>query len=351
LKDDEKETVVKEEKAKKAKKGKKKKSKKKRRCSSSNNDDLVVGETDVSQRKKKKTKTNRDFDKEAQESDVEESLEGALVDGEMVLIDRKSGKVYSGLDRRENGERKEIGKVSKSGSIVLKKAEKDREGEAEIEKPEFPFETDADDHCESPLQAYKDIVPFLKDFNERKASSGETLIYDPYFCNGAVIENFNLLGFSRVYNRKEDCYKVWSTSSYPSHDLLVTNPPYSGDHIEKLIDHVTSKSYGNRPFLLLMPQWVHKKEYYISKTKGIRPFYVVPHRRYVYLPPPAFRESKKSDVHKKSSPFVSMWFVWGGTTQQNERWLSTISRRITDCDIARSRSALRDLRRKGNKKK
>mmetsp|Transcript_22641 Transcript_22641/g.55958 ORF Transcript_22641/g.55958 Transcript_22641/m.55958 type:complete len:138 (-) Transcript_22641:917-1330(-) len=124
LKDDEKETVVKEEKAKKAKKGKKKKSKKKRRCSSSNNDDLVVGETDVSQRKKKKTKTNRDFDKEAQESDVEESLEGALVDGEMVLIDRKSGKVYSGLDRRENGERKEIGKVSKSGSIVLKKAEK-----------------------------------------------------------------------------------------------------------------------------------------------------------------------------------------------------------------------------------
>lgn len=218
------------------------------------------------------------------------------------------------------------------------------------ENTEFPFETDADDHCESPLQAYKDIVPFLNDLNERKSSNGEMCIYDPYFCNGAVIDNFVSLGFSRVYNRKEDCYKVWGTSSYPSHDLLVTNPPYSGDNIEKLIDHVTSESFGNRPWMLLMPQWVHKKDYYISKTKGIRPFYVVPHRRYVYIPPASFRESKKSDVHKKSSPFVSMWFIWGGTSQQNERWLSRVSKQITDCGIARSKSSLRDLRRKGNKK-
>ncbi|CAJ1967107.1 unnamed protein product [Cylindrotheca closterium] len=338
-----------------AKKRKQKKSKRKRHSSPSNNEDLVVGETDVSPRKKKKAKKSRDVADKDQESNVEESLEGSLVDGEIVLIDRKSGKVYSGLERGENGGRKEIGKASESGSIDLYKSEKgtvkNTEENAEIEKPEFPFETDADDHCESPLQAYKDIVPFLKDFNERKASTGELCIYDPYFCNGAVIENFNSLGFSKVYNRKEDCYKVWGTSSYPSHDLLVTNPPYSGDHIEKLIDHVTSKSFGNRPFLLLMPQWVHKKDYYISKTKGIRPFFVVPRKRYIYLPPPSFRKSKKSDVHKKSSPFVSMWFVWGGTTQQNERWLSAISKRITDCDIARSKSALRDLRRKGNMKK
>lgn len=335
----------------KAKKSKKKKSKKKRSRGSSKNEDLVVGETDVNSVKKKKTKTDTEVDEEFQESNIEESLEGALVDGEMVLIDRTSRKVYSGLERRENGERKEIGTVSKSGSIVLNKTEKDTKEKPEVENTEFPFETDADDHCESPLQAYKDIVPFLNDCNERKSSNGEMFIYDPYFCNGAVIDNFKSLGFSRVYNRKEDCYKLWGTSSYPSHDLLVTNPPYSGDNIEKLIDHVTSESFGNRPWMLLMPQWVHKKEYYISKTKGIRPFYVVPDKRYVYIPPPSFRESKKSDVHKKSSPFVSMWFVWGGTNQQNERWLSRTSKQIKDCGIARSKSSLRDLRRKGNKKK
>jgi hypothetical protein len=221
----------------------------------------------------------------------------------------------------------------------------------EAEKPDFPFATDADDHCESPLQAYQDIVPFLKDFAAKTKSQDELLIYDPYYCDGTVVNNLKSLGFPNVYNRKEDCYQVWGTSSYPAHNLLVTNPPYSGDHIERLIDHVTSKSFGNRPWMLLLPQWVHKKDYYLSKTKGIRPFYIVPRKRYVYIPPPSFRESKKSDVHKKSSPFISMWYIWGGTSEQNERWLSTISRRIANCDVARSKSALRDLRRKGGQNK
>lgn len=347
LKGEERESDVKGEKS---KKRKKKKSKKKRNRSSLKTEDLVVGQTDERPRKKEKRTTHSSGnDEEAQgppESHVEESLEGALVAGEMILIDRMSGKVYSGLNRAENGERKVIGRISRSGSVVLDKSGKDDAGNDESEKPEFPFETDADDHCESPLEAYQDVLPCLQDFKKTSSSSGDIFIYDPYFCNGTVARNLNLLGFTNVYNRKEDCYRCWGSSSYPSHDILITNPPYSGDHIEKLIDHVTSKSFGNRPWMLLMPQWVHKKDYYISKTKGIRPFYVVPHKRYVYLPPPSFRESKKSDVHKKSSPFVSMWFVWGGTVQQNEHWLSTISRQITNCDIARSKSALRDLRRK-----
>jgi hypothetical protein len=215
---------------------------------------------------------------------------------------------------------------------------------------DFPFETDADDHCESPHQAYQDVVPFLKDCATSSCSSQEKLlIYDPYFCNGTVVQNLKSLGFPNVYNRKEDAYQVWGSSKYPKHDVLVTNPPYSGDHIERLIDHVTSKAFGNRPWMLLLPQWVHKKDYFLARTKNIRPFYVVPKRRYVYIPPPSFRESKKSDVHKKSSPFVSMWFVWGGTKLQNERWLSTISRLVSSCDVARSKSALRDLRRKGGR--
>lgn len=336
-------------------KKRKKKKKKKRGRHSSETDDLVVDKTSEPRKKKKRGENGSHAGEEVDDSNVEESLEGAMVNGEMVLIDRKSGKVYSGLERTEKGERIEIGEVSKSGSIVLNKNEKDDDDDTiekvEAGKPEFPFETDADDHCESPLEAYKDIVPFLKDCNNRKSPSAEIFIYDPYFCNGAVVNNLKSLGFTNVHNRKEDCYKVWGSSSYPSHDILVTNPPYSGDHIELLMEHVTSESFGNRPWMLLMPQWVHKKDYYISKTKRIRPFYVLPRKRYVYLPPPSFRESKKSDVHKKSSPFVSMWFIWGGTDQQNERWLSTISRRTINCDVARSKSALRDLRRKGGGRK
>ena len=229
----------------------------------------------------------------------------------------------------------------------------------------FPFDTDPDDHCESPVEAYRDIAPLLRlctaTNRQTQAAMSPTRIYDPYYCNGAVIRNLESLGFSNVYNRKEDCYRLWdmcgsalgssSRCSYPEFDVLVTNPPYSADHIEKLIDHVTvSKLFGQRPWFLLLPQFVHKKDYYVEKTRDIRPFYIVPHKRYVYLPPPAFRESKKSDVHKKSSPFVSMWYVWGGTQSKTERLLAA-ARSLANCDVARSKSALRDLRRSAQSQK
>ena len=125
--------------------------------------------------------------------------------------------------------------------------------------------------------------------------------------------------------------------------------------------HVTSSSFGDKPWLLLMPQWVHKKDYYANATtknhsNRIDPFYIVPKKRYVYLPPANFREKKESDVHKKSSPFTSMWYCWGGNQKRNEELMNAFrnSSVSTYCDLARSKSALRDLRRSGgnsNKKK
>lgn len=218
----------------------------------------------------------------------------------------------------------------------------DGDGEGKVDTLiDFPFETDPDDHCESPLEAYKDITPLLKVVGS-KAS-----IYDPYYCNGRVVQNLKDLGFDNVYNRKEDCYKVWESETCPSFDLLLTNPPYSGDHMEQLMRFLTSSSFGSRPWFLLLPQFVHKKDYYQKMTSKIRPFYIVPKKRYIYLPPKSFRESKKSDTHKKSSPFVSMWYIWGGSQQANEKLLAAAQRGCSStCDVARSKSALRDLRRK-----
>ena len=244
----------------------------------------------------------------------------------------------------------------------------------------FPFETDPDDHCESPLEAYQDIVPLLQAVSDCKDGkskpSREVKIYDPYYCNGSVVKHLNQLGFPKVHNQLEDCYEVWQNSArYPDFDILVTNPPYSSYHMEELIRHLTSTNSknkkklslfpSNRPWMLLLPQWVHKKDYYLEATKDIQPFYLVPHKRYVYAPPASFRERKRSDTHKKSSPFVSMWYIWGGTVEQNSRWLelcvataaaSAAARRKRgvggeketrgNFDVARSKSALRDLRRK-----
>jgi len=69
-----------------------------------------------------------------------------------------------------------------------------------------------------------------------------------------------------------------------------------------------------------------------------------------------FEKKKKSDIHKKSSPFVSMWYVWGGNDKTNELLIQTyqnhiIQNNVITCDLARSKSGLRDLRRKGGRNK
>jgi len=258
----------------------------------------------------------------------------------------------------------------------------DDDDDDDEDRMKFPFQTDPDDHCESPLEAYQDIVPLLQSYRTDKSSrTNDLAIYDPYYCNGTVVRHLTNLGFPNVHNRKEDCYEVWKSSGrYPNFDILVTNPPYSGNHIEELIRHLTSNDgFGtrkagqsssssslfphDRPWMLLLPQWVHKKEYYIKATKDIQPFYLVPHKRYIYVPPASFRERKKSDTHKKSSPFISMWYIWGGTMERNSRWLQLCmtkaaaattaaerskgnSNNSMGYSVARSRSALRDLRRK-----
>jgi len=159
-------------------------------------------------------------------------------------------------------------------------------------------------------------------------------------------------GFENVRNLKVDCYEEWKNGSFPPHQIFLTNPPYSGDHIEKLMKFLTaSRSQLTTPWFLLMPQWVVKKDFYdgaISKA-GIRPFYLVPRKRYVYLPPQDFRSSRKSDTHKKSSPFISMWFCWGGSQDNTDRLVRDFSNNTAlqlEMDLARSKSALRDLRRK-----
>lgn len=208
--------------------------------------------------------------------------------------------------------------------------------------PTFPFPTLADDHCESPVEAYADIAPLLSFVYHNPRN---LRIYDPYYCDGSVVRHLASLGFPSVYNRNEDCYERWRQKTTPDFDVLVTNPPYSGDHMERLIEFAVQTK---RPWFLLLPQFVHKKDYYRNLTDRISPFYIVPDKRYVYLPPKQFRPAKKSDVHKKSSPFVSMWYCWGGSNATNDALiLSFLGKQSSlNCQLARSRSALRDLRRK-----
>ena len=224
-----------------------------------------------------------------------------------------------------------------------------------VEMPDFPYPTDSNDHCETPEQAYRDVVSILKRISKKIAKvkkSKKLKIYDPYYCNGGVIDKLSLLGYPKVHNEKVDCYSVWESGNLPDFDVLVTNPPYSGDHIEKLIKFLSSKKFGNKPWMLLCPEFVHKKDYYTElMTKKKRPLYIVPNKRYIYLPPRGFREKKASATHKKSSPFTSYWYIWGGSNEMTDMLAEFFQQHGgNDCKTARSKNELRELRRKNRKK-
>jgi len=289
-------------------------------------------------------------DDEPLDQDISEDLEGTLLpDGTVGLID-KSKNVYSGTERGDDGSLIRIGHLSESGEIVIKEDCKRKESKINLS---FPYETFADDHCETPLEAYEHIKPILRRIAKKllgRKKSKSLKIYDPYYCDGGMIEKLHQLGFPHVYNKKEDCYAIWKANvkDLPDFDVCVTNPPYSGNHIEKLISFVTGDSFSNRPWLLLMPEWVHKKDFFIDLLGKKRPLYVVPKKRYIYIPPPGFRKKKSSDTHKKSSPFTSYWYIWGGSEEKTDMLADYfLEKGFDSCRTARSKNELRNLRRKG----
>lgn len=73
-------------------------------------------------------------------------------------------------------------------------------------------------------------------------------IYDPYFCAGSIITHLNGLGFTNVHNRNEDFYAAVEANRVPQHDVVVTNPPYTSDHVEKLMSFLVS---NQKPFFVL----------------------------------------------------------------------------------------------------
>jgi hypothetical protein len=168
----------------------------------------------------------------------------------------------------------------------------------------FPFPVDAKDHCETGASAYDDITPVLHLLAQRLGKTSEELhIYDPYFCDGAVVSNLAARGFSSVYNRREDFYQVINEGTVPDYDVLVTNPPYSGDHMEKMLRFCVS---SQKPWLCLVPNFMYTSEYYRDILGGhTKPFFITPVFRYEYHSPANVQGRREG----KTSPFVSFWFV------------------------------------------
>lgn len=190
--------------------------------------------------------------------------------------------------------------------------------------PPLAFEADEDDHCESPPEAYGDVAPLLALIAEHLGKEPATLrIYDPYFCNGAVARHLGARGFPCVHNANEDFYAVDAAGAVPEHDVVLTNPPYSADHPQRLLSFL---GRNGKPWLCLMPNWVQARPYYAAAAAaasgGARlPFYIVPRKRYNYWTPKGRRADvaaggSKAKTHGhtnaalgvRTSPFVSFWY-------------------------------------------
>ena len=193
----------------------------------------------------------------------------------------------------------------------------------------YPYPTDYNDHFETPLRAYTDIRPLMqiaidkkiKVYNTNKSSSPQFIIYDPYFCTGRakslLEETFSKCNTEiLVQHQKRDFYKDMRKHNIPPHDILVTNPPYSGNHKERCLEFAVNqlKTRGT-PFFLLMPNYVASKEYFrkLVLEENIQNVFVAPSssRPYEYDHP--------EGTGHESPPFQSVWFCGlsqGPSTQE-----------------------------------
>lgn len=203
-------------------------------------------------------------------------------------------------------------KASRPAAAPAKKQEKDpkkqkkraRDSAAGSLPNDLPFTADAADHAETPLAAYEDVVPILHGLAMAlKRTPSELKIWDPFYCTGAAKRRLDALGFPAVHHRCEDFHALVASGSTPEHDILVTNPPYSADHLPRLFEHCVR---SGKPWALLLPWFVVKKPWFRAYADSRQLHYLVPRKRYHFLPPPSMVAEGRERV---TSPFETFWYL------------------------------------------
>lgn len=240
------------------------------------------------------------------------------------------------------------------------------------------FDADELDHCETAPETYLHVAPLLTELAHSLGVTPAALrVYDPYFCNGAVARHMAELGFESVYNRNEDFYAAAASGQTPPFDVLLTNPPYSADHPERLLSFCTA---SRRPWLMLCPNWVYERPYFTRLLRagngGGGPsggasrrraesgvgdphaspavFFLVPRKRYHYWTPRGRRTDLEAGTGKakthghtnaalgvRTSPFISFW-AGGGFPRPIADSLRAPAGCMLEWDLARLPPGVRD---------
>lgn len=216
---------------------------------------------------------------------------------------------------------------------------------------QWSFEVDYNDHFETPVEAFVDLLPCLKALAAKlqpPKDIKDLILYDPYWCQGRMSSHLEGLGVRRVINDNRDFYadiaaeeaaQVRTSASntslehygpagtrppgLPVYDILVTNPPYSGEHKSKLLAFLTSPIAADKPFALLLPAYTAGKAYwrtYLTTNRALpsrninrpgqshNPTEHAQHECYL-LPATSYQYTHPEGTGKDAPPFFSAWFL------------------------------------------
>jgi hypothetical protein len=200
------------------------------------------------------------------------------------------------------------------------------------------------DDRETPTRALTDIAYILQHFrssllntnnnthddnNNNKTNDVPTerkkdflQLYDPYYCQGTIIKRLASVGFPSTINQDVDFYNTISEAKIPLHDVVLTNPPYSGDHIQRAFSFVTSKKQimMKRPWAMLLPTNVYLRQWYPSSSSSSSPsnvLYLCPHQKYSFQIDTLKNNDEKKDEKNEEeeashhTPYHTMWYIGG----------------------------------------
>jgi hypothetical protein len=168
------------------------------------------------------------------------------------------------------------------------------------------FGTPSSDDRETPITALSHVAHVLRAIKQFNKNPGNTLeIYDPYYCKGAMKDRLCELGFDKdsIHNDPVNCYTAQKNGTVPQFDVLLSNPPFSGDHVKRSVGYAMS---CKRPWALLLPSNVFLRDWFTSlpSSTGASLMYLAPHERYAF-------EANLGAETTKHIPLVTMWFIGG----------------------------------------
>ena len=144
-----------------------------------------------------------------------------------------------------------------------------------------------DDDYETGSAILETLTPYLEK---------DKIIYDPFYCNGLVIEEWSKLGFKCI-NEKKDAFN----REHPEFDYMISNIPFSCK--EKCVKLAIELK---KPFILLMPidalgsKWIKK---YFDKLQ-----FIIPNGRQQFL---------KNGKQTNKCWFDTMWLCSGINLKEN----------------------------------